>query len=46
MPHAELVMLADSGHPPWIDEPKLVGERTLAGADTAAQQARPVVEFG
>ena len=29
MPHAELVMLADSGHLPWIDDPKLVGERTL-----------------
>ncbi len=28
MPHAELVMLPDAGHLPWMDEPKYVAEAT------------------
>lgn len=30
MPRAELVMMPNAGHLPWLDEPKWVAEQTAA----------------
>ena len=43
LPNADLVMLPDSGHLPWLDDPESVGRQTLAwlaaaDAETASEQ--------